>query len=66
MWPRQDRRVAPFRFVRLATLCAAIVCCAGALQLSGGGDATASTPEIRFKSDYFPLERMTVTAQPRR
>jgi hypothetical protein len=49
--------VAPFRFVRLATLCAAIMCCAGALHLSEGGNASAATAEIHFKSDYFPLER---------
>jgi hypothetical protein len=51
--------MAPFRFVRLATLCALMMCCAGALQLSGGGDASASTPDIRFKSETFPLERIT-------
>jgi hypothetical protein len=58
--------VAPFRFVRLATLCAVMMCCAGALHLSGGGDASATTPEVRFKSETFPIERMTaVTVQPR-
>jgi hypothetical protein len=55
--------VAPFRFVRLATLCALLMCCAGAVHLSGGVDASASTPEIRFKSETFPLDRLT--AQPR-
>jgi hypothetical protein len=51
--------VAPSRFIQLATLCAAIMCCAGALHLFGGVDASASTPEIRFKSETFPLERLT-------
>jgi hypothetical protein len=56
--------VAPSRFIQLATLCAAIMCCALALHLCG--DASASTPEIRFKSETFPLERLTpLTAQPR-
>jgi hypothetical protein len=57
--------VAPFRFVRLATLCAAIMCCAGALHLAGDGNASASTPtELRFKSETFPLDRLTpLTAQ---
>jgi hypothetical protein len=27
--------VAPLRFVRIATLCAALMCCAGTLQLAG-------------------------------
>jgi hypothetical protein len=41
------------------------MCCAGALHLSGQGDASASTPaELRFKSETFPLERLTpLTAQ---
>jgi hypothetical protein len=49
--------VAPSRFIRLTTLCAAIMCCAGALHLSGGVDASAAAPEIRFKSETFPLDR---------
>jgi hypothetical protein len=32
---RQDRRVSPSRFVLLATICAAIMCCAAAVQLLG-------------------------------
>jgi tRNA(Arg) A34 adenosine deaminase TadA len=32
---RQDRGVAPFRIVLLATICAAIMCCAGAVQVLG-------------------------------
>ena len=32
---RQDRDVAHFRIVLLATICSAIVCCAGAVQVLG-------------------------------
>jgi hypothetical protein len=53
--------VAPFRFVLLATVCAVIMCCAGAAQLAGGNRIAATSPsgeiEIRFKSETFPLER---------
>ena len=32
---REDRGVAPFRIVLLATICAAIMCCAGVVQVFG-------------------------------
>lgn len=51
--------MAPFRFIQLATLCAAIMCSAAALQLPDAGiDASVPSVEIRFKSETFPLERI--------
>jgi hypothetical protein len=71
--PSRDkiRCVAPTRFVLLATICAAIMCCAGAVQLVGInrlvvtdgriGASPATSPsgavDVHFKSDTFPLER---------
>jgi hypothetical protein len=62
--------MSPFRIALLATLCAAIMCVAGAVQLLGvnrivvddGRIPAAATSltgaaDIGFKTDYFPLER---------
>ena len=66
---RQDRPVDHFRIVLVATLCAAIMCCAGAAQLFGinrvvvtDGRIQAATSlggavETAFRSETFPLER---------
>jgi hypothetical protein len=69
---RQYRCMAPFRTTLLATICAAIMCCAGAVQLlginrivvtDGGVSATLAaaslggTVALGFKSETFPLER---------
>jgi hypothetical protein len=63
--------MAPSRVVLLATICAVIMLCAGAVQLLGidrivvtNGAAIAPPSlalvgdvDVNFKSDYFPLER---------
>ena len=66
---RQDRGVAPFRIVLLAAICAAIMCCAGAVQVLGinrivvtdGSIGAAASPSDRapldLKSESRRLER---------
>lgn len=50
----------PFRFIQLATLCVALMCSAAVLQVPDTGfGAALPSPEIRFKSETFPLERLT-------
>ena len=63
--------MSPFRFALLATICAAIMCCAGAVQLIGinrivvtDGRIEASTVTLAatpgalgFRSETLPLDR---------
>jgi len=43
---RQDRGVAPIRIVLLATICAAIMCCAGVVQVFGMNRIAATEGSI--------------------
>jgi hypothetical protein len=48
---RQDRRVSPSRFVLLATICVAIMCCAGAVQLLGINRIVVTDGSIAAQAD---------------
>ena len=50
---RHDPGVAHHRVLILATICALLMCCAGAVQAS----AATGSVTIAFKSETFPLER---------
>ena len=50
---RHDPGVAHYRVLILATICALLMCCAGAVQAS----AATGSVTIEFKSETFPLER---------